>query len=249
MAAVEAVVFDWAGTLTPWADADVAGYWDAAARAVDAGLAERHGAALLAAERELAGRCRTELCSATLEQVFELAGVACTAAAKAAYFRAWERHTLLDPAGPGVLRGLRERGIRVGVLSNTMWPRERHEEIFRRDGVLPLLDAAVYSSEIPWSKPHPEAFRAALRALGDVPAARAVYVGDRLFEDIHGAHAAGMRAVHVPHSNIPEHELGSAEGRPDATVRSLAELLPLVDRWNAEGRAVSRPAPRGAARR
>jgi hypothetical protein len=29
-----------------------------------------------------------------------------------------------------------------------MWPREWHEDVFRRDGVLDLIDGAVYSSEI-----------------------------------------------------------------------------------------------------
>jgi putative hydrolase of the HAD superfamily len=52
------------------------------------------------------------------------------------------------------------------VLSNTMWPRSAHEQVFIRDGLLELIDGAVYSSEIDWTKPHPEAFRAAMRAVG-----------------------------------------------------------------------------------
>jgi putative hydrolase of the HAD superfamily len=32
-----------------------------------------------------------------------------------------------------------------------MWPRERHEDVFRHDGVLDLIDGAVYSSEIDWT--------------------------------------------------------------------------------------------------
>ncbi len=55
--------------------------------------------------------------------------------------------------------------IRVGVLSNTLWPREHHEAVFARDGVLGLLDGAVYSSEIHDTTPHPEAFRAAMQAV------------------------------------------------------------------------------------
>jgi putative hydrolase of the HAD superfamily len=59
-----------------------------------------------------------------------------------------------------------------------------------------------------------------------------VFVGDRLFDDVYGAQAAGMRAVHVPHSTIPANQIGHTEGVPDATVRSLSELLPLVDGWH-----------------
>jgi putative hydrolase of the HAD superfamily len=77
------------------------------------------------------------------------------------YFGLWEPHTYTDPDVAPLLRSLRERSIRVGVLSNTVWPRALHERAFRRDEVLDLIDGAVYSSEIPRTKPHPEAFRAA----------------------------------------------------------------------------------------
>ena len=57
----------------------------------------------------------------------------------------------------------------------------------------------------------------------DDPAA-CVYVGDRLFDDVWGAHNAGMRAIHVPLSNIPPRQVGHTEGDPDASVTSLAEI-------------------------
>ena len=82
-----------------------------------------------------------------------------TEAFLASYVDAWEPHTFTDPDAPELLGFLRDCGIKVGVLSNTMWPRSWHEEVFRRDGVLDLIDGAVYSSEIDWTKPHPEAFR------------------------------------------------------------------------------------------
>lgn len=229
---VEAVVFDWAGTLTPWFDIDIPGLWQVAARALDAENADEISAALYAAERQLMKTCREDYSSATLEQIFAAARVPADEAALAALFTAWTPYTLIDPQAHGVISGLRKRGIKVGVLSNTTWSRAWHELIFDRDGVSDLFDATVYSSEIQWVKPHPEAFRAALQALGDVEPHRSVYVGDRLFEDVHGARAVGMRAVHIPHSNIPEHEAGHTHGEPDATVQSLADLLPLVDRWN-----------------
>jgi putative hydrolase of the HAD superfamily len=62
-------------------------------------------------------------------------------------------------------------------------------------------------------------------------AAHAVFVGDRLFDDIHGAKSAGMRAVLVPHSDIPQSQLGPVEGEPDAVVRRLGELLDVIDSW------------------
>ena len=105
--------------------------------------------------------------SSTLDHIFERAGVSASADFLASYFKAWDPHTLTDPDALPLLRELRQRGIKVGVLSNTMWPRSAHEQIFVRDEVLELLDGAVYTSEIDWVKPHPEAFRAAMEAIGE----------------------------------------------------------------------------------
>ena len=143
----------------------------------------------------------------------------------------WEPHTLTDPDVPALFRGLRDRDIRIGVLSNTLWPRSEHERIFARDDVLALIDGAVYTSEIAYTKPHPEAFRAALAAVGVENPARAVFVGDRPFDDIHGAKAVGMRAVLIPHSDIPAEQRGHVEGEPDAVITRLADLLTVIDGW------------------
>ncbi len=39
-----------------------------------------------------------------------------------------------------------------------------------------------------------------------------------------GARNAGLRAIHVPLSNIPPEQVGHTEGEPDASVTSLAEV-------------------------
>jgi putative hydrolase of the HAD superfamily len=112
-------------------------------------------ASLHAAETELWLLSAQAHRSARMAALFELAGVTATASLLASYVRAREPHTLTDPDAPDLLHWLHERGTRIGVLSNTMWPRDWHEEVFRRDGVLDLIDGAVYTSEIDWTKPHP----------------------------------------------------------------------------------------------
>ena len=124
-----------------------------------------------------------------------------------------------------------DAACRVGVLSNTIWSRAWHRGIFERDGVLDLVDGDVYTSEIPWTKPSPRAFAAALDAVGATDPARCVYVGDRLFDDVWGAHNAGLRAIHLPHSAIPPEQVGHTEGEPDAVVQTLAEIPEIVRRW------------------
>jgi putative hydrolase of the HAD superfamily len=231
---VAAVIFDWGGTLTPWHSLDPMESW--LATVADEELAAR----LLAAEQEIWRRSRDEHRSGTLAEVFAAADIEHSDEMLAAFHTWWEPHTFLDPDVPALFDALDERGIRIGVLSNTLWPREVHEQIFQRDGVLHRIHGAVYTSEIPWTKPHPEAFRAALAAVGVADPARAVFVGDRPFDDIHGATAVGMRAVLVPHSDIPDVQRGPVEGAPDAVVHRLAELVAVIDGWNgAAGRVAA----------
>jgi putative hydrolase of the HAD superfamily len=223
---VRAVIFDWGGTLTPWHTVELADAWRAC------GLDEDSAARLVAAEDTLWARARETQRSGTIDEVFAAAGVTAGPAELAAYYAWWEQHTLTDPDVRPLFVALRERGIRIGVLSNTLWPRTEHDRVFRRDGVADLIDAAVYTSEIEWTKPHPEAFRTALEAVGGVAPEDAVFVGDRPWDDIAGAKGAGMRAVLLPHSTIPAYQQGPVQGVPDAVITRLAELLPLVDGWS-----------------
>ena len=161
------MIFDWGGTLTPWHSIDAVTLWSAVcAPHFPAEEAAAMVAALHAAESVLWRASSAEHRSATLSGLFDLAGVSPTEAFLASYVDAWEPHTFTDPDVPALLGFLRDSDIKVGVLSNTMWPRSWHEDVFRRDGVLDLIDGAVYSSEIDWTKPHPEAFRAAMIAVG-----------------------------------------------------------------------------------
>ena len=67
-----------------------------------------------------------------------------------------------------------------------------------------------------------------MEAVGVSDPAACVYVGDRLFDDVWGARNAGLRAIHVPLSNIPVGQVGHTEGDPDASVTSLAEVPAVV---------------------
>lgn len=130
-----------------------------------------------------------------LAEQWRVCALAHPAHAHAACRESREPHTLLDPDDPPLWEALRDRGIRIGVLFNTPWSREYHDSIFRRGGVLHLVDGAVYSSEIDVAKPHPDAFGAALASVQVTVPSQAVVVGDRPFEDVHGAQQVGMRAV------------------------------------------------------
>ena len=228
---IDAVIFDWGGTLTRWHDIDFHAEGLALAHAVIAtdGAPHVHVDALQRANQVVWGRSRDHQQSATVADLFTEAGLEHDPELLVHYREFWEPHTATDEQVAPLFTTLRERGIEVGVLSNTLWPRAWHEDFFRRDGVLDLIDGAVYTSEIPWTKPSPEAFRAAMEAVGATDPGRCVYVGDRLYDDIWGAHNAGLRAIHIPHSTIPVEQVGHSEGEPDAVAHELADIPGLLD--------------------
>lgn len=229
---VEAVLFDWGGTLSTHGDWDLLAMWRAAAEVLAPEDPEPVAQALLDAEHawwdarvgagDGTGSGTTEdIVRAVAEQTHLP-----VSEAVAAYHGAWDRAVDHDPAAAGVLQHLKGRGLKTGLLSNTHWPRELHERWLREAGLLEHLDVRVYTSDLTHMKPHPEAFRALLSALGVAPE-RAVFVGDRVRDDIAGAQGAGMRAVLL----TGRHPDGPGDVVPDAELTSVAGLPELLDRW------------------
>jgi putative hydrolase of the HAD superfamily len=228
---VDAVIFDWGGTLTPWHTVDLVEQWRVYASVLAPEDVDGVALALFAADEQAWEAARLHQRSATFEDVLATARVRYDDEAAQALREFWEPHTFTDPEVPELFAGLRDRGIRVGVLSNTIWPRDWHEDVFVRDGVLDLVHGAVYTSEIAHTKPHPEAFRAAMAAVGVTDPERCVFVGDRPYDDISGARAVGMRAVFVPHSEIPAGQQMPVDVSPDAVIDRLSDLIAHVDAW------------------
>ena len=126
---------------------------------------------------------------------------------------------IYDDAAP-VLKMLQERGLRVGIISNSHRSLDAFCEHFSlRD----LIHASVSSSEHGYMKPHRSIFDAALEKAG-VPANAALMVGDSLKHDVEGALAAGMRAVLLRRSG--EVPAGLPSNVP--VIRTLAELPDLL---------------------
>ncbi|WP_424189778.1 HAD family hydrolase [Actinokineospora sp. G85] len=231
---MRAVIFDWGGTLTPWMSMDHLAAWRAYADAVFPDNPERAAslaAAALAAEDDCWLRVRVEHRSFTLTDVLDRAGGPADPAAMEEFRKYWDHATPTSPEVKPMLEALHERGLRTGVLSSTFWPATWHEAVLERDGVWDLFHGAVWSSDLDYTKPHREAFLAAMAAVGEENPAECVYVGDRPYDDISGAKAVGMKAVWVPHSQIPVAQQSPVSVDPDAVIQSLSEIPSLVDRW------------------
>jgi putative hydrolase of the HAD superfamily len=95
---------------------------------------------------------------------------------------------LYDDALP-VLDALRDRGLLIGLLSNSS---RDLDEFVAHHGL--VADAVLTSHAHGKSKPHETIFRAMLELLAVRPE-DAVMVGDTVEDDIEGALAAGMQAV------------------------------------------------------
>ena len=122
-----------------------------------------------------------------------------------------------------VFRALTDRGIRIGLISNTHRSLASFQAHFELEA---FVAGAISSSEHGFLKPHASIFRAALDLL-DVAPGESVMVGDNPAQDIAGALAVGMRAVLLRRSGTrpPWAEATT----PDVPVIStLVELLPLV---------------------
>jgi putative hydrolase of the HAD superfamily len=231
---IEAVIFDWGGTLSQYVDIEMEEMWRLAARHLAPDREDEVCARLVAVEQASWDRIPVDFRSTRLTELLATASdelgldVAEAVLEEAAthHLDSWTPHMRHDPDAAPVLQALRDQGLRIGLLSNTHWPRAFHERFLERDGLADLIDARCYTSEMDVTKPHPDAFRAVLDAIDVDDPSVCVFVGDRLYDDIHGAKSVGMRAVLRPNALVP-----TFDEHPDAVIKGLPELLPLIDCW------------------
>jgi putative hydrolase of the HAD superfamily len=243
VAAPRAVVFDLGGTLVHWPnwDEDAHLKWQsayAALQRISGGrtLPDRDAfvLAMRAAEkahwervdREHWSGPPTGLVSEGFRRLDIEADEESLLAAMDGYAKAVAGWSTVFPDSRDTLLMLRERGYRLGLLSNTWWAAEWHNADIAAHGLGDLLDELVYTSDLPHSKPHESVFREISGRLRVDPAA-CVMIGDRQIDDVSGAKAVGMRGVwRRNESGFP-----TWDGTPDAAVDRLAELPPLLRKW------------------
>ena len=143
---------------------------------------------------------------------------------------AWAPAHMLGAHTHALLESLRARGLRLGIVSNAFDPGWLLRRDLERLGLAERVDHAVFSSEVGRRKPDPAIFEASLRALGVEPG-RALFVGDRLREDVAGAAAAGMRTVQALWFAADD---GDAEVEPDFRAFTQHDVLNAVRRLTGE---------------
>jgi putative hydrolase of the HAD superfamily len=130
------------------------------------------------------------------------------------------------------LQGVKEMGLRIGLISNTgMTPGTTFRIYLRDTGMLSYFDALTFSDEVKLSKPGNEIFLITLRSLGASPA-ETVHVGDHIQNDVVGAKQCGLKTVWI--TGFSERaDPGDPRTEPDESVNDLGEVVSAIARLAA----------------
>ena len=129
------------------------------------------------------------------------------------------------PESIEALRGLHERGVPMGVVSNASG---QIAEVLAASGVCQEGDGPhvpmrviVDSHVVGVAKPDPRIFEFALSHFAEFERSRVAYIGDSVTMDVGGARAAGLHPILIdPHGDHPDADFD--------TITSLAELHDVV---------------------
>ena len=200
MRPIRAVLFDWGDTLFASPDAAQVIVDAAAQRGVDVSYADARAlwdeiwAAGKTPEELAKGRdLSMELHRAAWTSLFERANRVVPGIAPVLYERvlSQERWVPYEDTEP-TLRGLRERAVKIGIVSNV--PREL-VTIFAAHDLDVFIGAFTHSYEVGAEKPDPRIFLAACERLGVDPG-ETLMVGDHAVAD-GGAVRAGLDFLHL----------------------------------------------------
>jgi putative hydrolase of the HAD superfamily len=166
---------------------------------------------------------RQTMWGAALERVgIEDQGVAERSAHRYNEYR--KKYFAMFPGAIDVLRTLRGRGMRLGILTNGF--SETHREKIALLQIGEYFDAIFIADEVGMIKPDPLLFAHACTTLGSAPA-RSAMVGDRYERDVRGALDAGLYAVWL---NVRDETLPPDVPQPDATCEAITDVPAVLER-------------------
>jgi HAD superfamily hydrolase (TIGR01509 family) len=211
---IEAVVFDWDGTLVDSKTALVASFQETTTEVLGTPFPTRHGDI----ERivQVRGQEAFEEIAAGDRELFERI--------ETVFHRVYvEQMEAIEPF-PGVLEtiaALRAAGLRIGVATSKS--RARLDLEAARTGIGALLDVSISGDEVKLAKPDPESVAEAIRQLGADPGA-SLYVGDGP-NDIRAGRDAGAITVAVTFGFHPDEARAEC---PNHVIEEFPQLLSLI---------------------
>jgi putative hydrolase of the HAD superfamily len=119
------------------------------------------------------------------------------------------------------LRKLRDAGLKMGIVSNTLLPGRVLDRHLDMVGLKEFFPVRVYSSEVTYRKPKPIIFLVALAQIAVEPE-ECLFVGDMVKTDVVGARRVGMRSV------LRRSARKQAYSSADYVIDCMSDLIPLV---------------------
>lgn len=146
-------------------------------------------------------------------------------------YRQCKGRRIVVDGGVEVIKGLHERGYKLGIISNLIGENEVPDWL-EEDGLAPYFDSVILSSVCGLRKPCAEIYDIACKDIGVAPG-DCVSVADNVKRDITGAKAVGIGANIIFSSPEKKHPVKfTEENRPDAVVEDFREILNLLPPLN-----------------
>lgn len=148
-------------------------------------------------------------------------------------FDRYRKHIVRREGLQETLEALRQRGYRMGIISNIM-SRTFVPRILREHGVEDYFETMIMSSVCGIRKPRPEIFDIALQTMG-LNKSEACYVGDTISRDVRGVRNAQWPLMiqidnfRIYHKDQKYMEMGY---EPDANISQLPEVVTVVEKFN-----------------
>jgi len=137
--------------------------------------------------------------------------------AKKAFFKFFQRKVKLYDDTISTLKTLKERGIKIGILTDVPYGMDKNYVLMDIDGFKEYIDVILTSVEAGHRKPNKQGFIALSNELGVTPN-EMIYVGDEE-KDIIGSNDLGIYSVLIDKSN------SCTDYGQKKTIKKLNELL------------------------
>jgi len=138
----------------------------------------------------------------------------------------------LIPGAAAAVRELKRLGYRLALVADG--PATTFTNILTQYDLYDCFDAFAISEQVGVEKPDPRIFIHALDQLAIHPAdyGRVVMVGNNLARDMKGANALGLVSVWLDWAPRRPKIPADASEVPQYTIKTLAALVPLIERLN-----------------
>lgn len=121
------------------------------------------------------------------------------------------------------LKAIKDKGYKIGIISNTCYYAEVMKECFKHVGIYELIDNFTFSYSLQIGKPDVKIFKTAIETMNTTPK-ESVMVGDSLKSDIKPALDLGMKAIWFNHKNKATND----EISPNIEISYISELLNFI---------------------